>query len=72
MPTGHPSIWLEEAGLGERLLGYSDTESKKVKPWGHGSCLVAWSRGWMLGTKLHFPGFSSGGVRVGSPQKGSF
>lgn len=49
MPTGHPSIGLEEAGLGERSLGQRDPESQKVKLWGHGSCLVVWPRGWMLG-----------------------
>lgn len=49
MPTGSSKHWVEEAGLGERLLGQRDRESQKVKLWGHGSCLVVWPRGWMLG-----------------------
>lgn len=69
MPAGHPSIWLKEAGLGERFLGHSDTESKKVKLWGRGFCLVAWPRGWMLGANLHLPGFSSGGCRLAHPKR---
>lgn len=72
MPMGYPSIWLEEAGLGGRWLGHSDTESKKEKPWGHGSCLVAWPRGWMLKANLHLLGFSSGGLQVGSPKRADF
>lgn len=71
MPMDHPSIWLEETGLGQRLLGYSDTESKKVKPWGHGSCLVAWPKGWMLGT-ITPSWLQLWGVQVDSPKRAAF
>lgn len=36
----------------------------KVKPWGCGSWLEAWLRGWMLGAVAP-PGFSSGVCRLG-------
>lgn len=34
---------------GERSLGHRGSDGQKVKPWGRGSWLVAWPRGWVLG-----------------------
>lgn len=34
LPTGQPSLELEEAGLGERLLGHRGSDSKKGEAMG--------------------------------------